>query len=74
MLEQHDIKTINGEEFNSILRSYPDIVPPKLGKLEQERLETIPKVVAERNGNAHLTKSEVQTLVDWKLYVYSTAA
>ena len=74
MLEQHDIKTINGEEFNSILRSYPDIVPPKLGKLEQERLETIPKAVAERNGNAHLTKSEVQTLVDWKLYVYSTAA
>lgn len=70
MLEQHYSETISDADFAAILQSYPDQVPQKLDELEQQRLVSIPKALSERKP-AHLTKLEVQTLVDWKLYVES---
>ena len=60
---------IAGSDFEEILLQYPDTVPAKLADLEEQRLSTIPDVLAERRaeGQAYLTKTEVATLVDWKL-------
>jgi hypothetical protein len=51
------------------LSQYPETVPSKLADLEEQRLSTIPTVLAQRRseGQAYLTKTEVATLVDWKL-------
>ncbi|KER00409.1 hypothetical protein AUEXF2481DRAFT_34611 [Aureobasidium subglaciale EXF-2481] len=69
MDESHDHETITYDTFTQLLKSYKDLVPSKLDELEEHRLETIPKALSERTDDAHLKKSEVQTLVDWKLYV-----
>lgn len=68
MLKQHHNENIEPTEFKDILDSYEDEVPEKLAELEKHRLEIIPEALSERNAK-HLTKKEVQTLVDWKLYV-----
>lgn len=68
MLEKHHIEAISAEEFTAVLASYDDEVSEKLHKLEEQRVHTIPKALSERKP-AYLTKPEVQTLVDWKLYV-----
>ena len=64
------IDVINLDDFNGLLVKYKDVVPDKLEELEKQRLEIIPKALAERT-DAHLTKTEVQTLLDWKLYVWN---
>jgi len=60
---------IAGSDFEEIISQYADTVPAKLADLEEQRLSTIPKALAERRaeGQAYLTKTEVATLVDWKL-------
>lgn len=68
MLKQHYPENIEPVEFESILDSYRDEVPERLAELEKQRLEIIPAALSERDAT-HLTKKEVQTLVDWKLYV-----
>ena len=69
MGSQHAFDRIAASDFEEILSQYPDTVPAKLADLETQRLSTIPKALAERRaeGQAYLTKSEVATLVDWKL-------
>ena len=67
---KHDSKTISRAVFDEKLQSYASTVPAKLANLEKQRLETIPHALAEREAPL-LTKAEVQTLVDWKLYVYA---
>ena len=68
MLEKYYIETISAEDFDAVLKTYDDQVPEKLHKLEDQRLHIISKALSERKP-AYLTKTEVQTLVDWKLYV-----
>lgn len=69
MGSQYAFDRISGSDFEDILSQYPDVVPSKLADLEEQRLSVIPGVLAERRaeGKAYLTKSEVATLVDWKL-------
>lgn len=63
---------ISEADFDEVLSQYPETVPSKLAELEEQRLSIIPTVLAGRRkeGNAFLTKAEVTTLVDWKLYVH----
>lgn len=62
--------TISYADFVKLLETYKNVVPTKLEELEEQRLKIIPKALSERTGDgAHLTKAELQTLVDWKLYV-----
>jgi hypothetical protein len=69
MGSQYAFDRITGSDFEEILSQYPDTVPAKLADLEEQRLSTIPTVLAKRRaeGQTYLTKSEVVTLVDWKL-------
>jgi hypothetical protein len=68
MAGQYHAQTISGEDFQMLVHSYSEEVPDKLAELEKQRLVTIPEAFAGRNPS-YLTKAEVQTLVDWKLYV-----
>ncbi|KAF1347812.1 hypothetical protein BDV97DRAFT_370702 [Delphinella strobiligena] len=67
MLKQHYSENIEPTKFKHLLDSYKDEVPQKLAELEKHRLKIIPEALSERNAT-HLTKKEVQTLVDWKLH------
>lgn len=69
MGSQYAFDRISGNDFEDILSQYSDVVPSKLADLEEQRLSVIPDNLAERRseGKAYLTKSEVATLVDWKL-------
>ena len=69
MDDLYDYEKITHEIFSELLGSYKELVPSKLDELEEQRLETIPKALSERADDAHLKKTEVQKLVDWKLYV-----
>ena len=68
-MSQYAFDRISKDDFEQILAQYTETVPPKLADLEKQRLSTIPAKLKEREakGNAHLTKGEVATLVDWKL-------
>lgn len=64
---------ISKGDFENALSQYDGVVPSKLAELEEQRLHIIPKSLATRKkgGRAYLTKQEVATLVDWKLYVHA---
>lgn len=49
-------------------------LPEKLEGLQELRYTDVPEVVAQRkdDGEAFLEKTEVQSLVEWKLYVSSS--
>lgn len=64
--DQH-IEEINLETFQSILARYDSITPAKLVSLDEQRYTIIPAAVADRGKTAYLTKSELVTLVEWKL-------
>jgi len=55
--------------FNEVLSRYPSIASPKLKNLDNIRYNAIPGILAQRkkDGDAHLEKSEVESLVEWKL-------
>lgn len=76
MASQYAFDRISASDFEDILSQYPETVPSKLAELEEKRLSTIPAVLAERRSEsqAYLTKAEVATLVDWKLYVHAIPA
>lgn len=59
---------ISLEEFEALLDKYSEHVPTKLAELEEERLRSIPAALTKRK-EASLQKTEVQSLVEWKLYV-----
>ncbi|KAF1834994.1 hypothetical protein BDW02DRAFT_629995 [Decorospora gaudefroyi] len=62
------INTISLTTFKDVLSRYPTTVPEKLRDLDAQRYTTIPAAVAARpEDTKHLTKNEVETLVEWKL-------
>lgn len=69
MESQYSFRKISEGDFDDILSQYDEVVPSKLAQLEEERLVTIPASLAARkkDSKAYLSKSEVATLVDWKL-------
>ena len=66
--------TIPKESFLKILARYPSAAPEKLRDLDVLRYDTIPATLAQRakDNDAHLTKEEVEKLVEWKLYAFSS--
>lgn len=71
MDDRHAFDRISEADFDAILSQYPETVPSKLAELEEQRFYIIPAVLSKRKkeGSEFLTKAEVATLVDWKLYV-----
>jgi len=63
---KHAFERIEAAVFDDILQQYPTVVPEKLGDLEKQRLDVIPEALKERHP-AFLTKSELATLMEWKL-------
>ncbi|KAF2709301.1 hypothetical protein K504DRAFT_379441 [Pleomassaria siparia CBS 279.74] len=64
------MNSISLSTFNATLARYSSIAPAKLADLDALRYVTIPAKLAERKkeeGNASLAKSEVESLVEWKL-------
>jgi hypothetical protein len=66
-MPSHHITKITLPTFNSVLSRYTSAVPEKLHELDTLRYDTIPAAVAIQLGKLHLTKSEVEPLVEWKL-------
>ncbi|GAB7355017.1 hypothetical protein MBLNU459_g5621t2 [Dothideomycetes sp. NU459] len=68
MEAKHGSKVISVEDFEVLLALYKTEVPAKLDDLEAERLHEIPTRLSKRKASdAHLTKPELQTLMEWKL-------
>lgn len=64
------ISRISVAAINEVLARYPAMVPEKLRDLDVQRYDGIAAAVANRQDSAkHLTKAEVEKLVEWKLSV-----
>lgn len=52
-------------------RLYDQYLPPKIEGLEKLRLEEVPEVLGARraSGDVFLEKTEVQALMEWKLWL-----
>ena len=62
------IKRISPASFREVLARYPATAPEKLRDLDAQRYDIIPNAIAGRDpSNKHLTKAEVEKLVEWKL-------
>ncbi|KAL9006905.1 MAG: hypothetical protein Q9188_000360 [Gyalolechia gomerana] len=61
---------ISYSDFTESVEDYPQHVPEKIQPLEPLRYLEIPEAVAQRKtaGEAFLEKTELQSLVEWKLY------
>nr|XP_023907967.1 uncharacterized protein LOC112019684 [Quercus suber]POF16547.1 hypothetical protein CFP56_24065 [Quercus suber] len=64
---KYGFTNITTETFTALLSQYSRLVPAKLKELETQRLETIPAALQQRGKDPSLTKSELATLMDWKL-------
>lgn len=64
---------ISLDTLHAHLLSYESHVPDKTKGLEELRLSTIPETLVQRkkDGEAFLEKTEVTSLVEWKLCVCS---
>lgn len=62
---------ISYADFNHCLDDYPQQVQENLQALQQLRYHDIPEAIARRAeaGKALLEKTQLQSLVEWKLYV-----
>ena len=62
---------ISYDDVQTTVQRYEGHVPPKISGLDKLRLEEVPSVLAQRkdDGEAFLEKTEVASLVEWKLYV-----
>ncbi|KAI4246090.1 MAG: hypothetical protein LQ352_006449 [Teloschistes flavicans] len=60
---------ISYHDFSTMLLSFAERAPKKMQGLEELRYNEIPKVLAQRkeDGEAFLEKTEVQSLIEWKL-------
>ena len=65
---------ISLDTLRTYLLSYNSHVPDKIQGLEELRLSTIPETLGQRNkdGAPFLEKTEVASLVEWKLCVCPT--
>ncbi|KAL1797502.1 hypothetical protein ACET3X_004108 [Alternaria dauci] len=62
------IKRITLNTFKDVLSRYPAMVPDKLRDLDAQRYDIIPAAVAAMNeSEKHLTKDQVEKIVEWKL-------
>lgn len=68
MDDRNHFDTITFETFTELLAQYPDVVPAKMEKLDEQRLYAIPKIIHQRELK-FITKDELSTLMQWKLYV-----
>jgi hypothetical protein len=67
-MPSHHINKITQATFKDVLSRYTPAVPDKLHDLDALRYDTIPTAVAKREADdRHLTKDEVEKLVEWKL-------
>ncbi|KAF2035383.1 hypothetical protein EK21DRAFT_53876 [Setomelanomma holmii] len=69
-MPSHHISSITIDTFNDVLDRYPPAAPEKLRDLDAQRYDTIPTTFAQRVASieeAHLSKDEVEKLVEWKL-------
>ena len=66
------IKDITLELFNTTLKRYSEVASSSLAELDTLRYETIPAKLAKNKKDAHLLKTDVEKLVEWKLYDIST--
>ncbi|KAH5165776.1 hypothetical protein HBI73_034400 [Parastagonospora nodorum] len=67
-MSSHHITKITQTTFKDVLSRYKPAVPEKLHDLDALRYDTIPTAVAKRKADdRHLTKDEVEKLVEWKL-------
>lgn len=71
MKDSNAFDQIDAATIDALLKEYPNVVPAKLEKLDDQRYNIIPTAVKKRTEDASLSKSEVATLVEWKLYVLS---
>jgi hypothetical protein len=67
MERRNAFSSITLKEFAATLSQYASIVPEKLRDLDEARYNTIPSRLSKEKDNNSLSKSEVATLVDWKL-------
>jgi exopolyphosphatase/pppGpp-phosphohydrolase len=64
-------KSITFDAFRDVLSRYPAMVPEKLRDLDAQRYDIIPAAVAAmEESEKHLTKDQVEKIVEWKLYAY----
>jgi hypothetical protein len=69
-MPSHHMNKISLASFREVLARYPITAPEKLRELDAQRYDVIPAAVASRDeSNKHLTKIEVEKLVEWKLFV-----
>lgn len=63
---------ISLDRLHTLLTSYDSYVPDKIRGLEELRLRTIPETLTQRkkDGELYLEKTEVTSLVEWKLCVF----
>jgi hypothetical protein len=61
------ISKISLELFNTTLKRYSEIASSSLAELDTLRYETVPAELAKNKKDAHLLKSDVEKLVEWKL-------
>ncbi|KAF1922057.1 hypothetical protein BDU57DRAFT_70503 [Ampelomyces quisqualis] len=66
-MSSHNINTISLQSFKNVLLRYASAVPDKLRDLDVYRYSIIPDAYAERSPSKHLTRTEVEQLVEWKL-------
>ncbi|KAK5138267.1 hypothetical protein LTR08_003328 [Meristemomyces frigidus] len=67
MAEQPALESIDAATFASLLTHYPAlIVGEKLPDLEEQRMETIPEALRQREM-AFITRDELIVLMDWKI-------
>ena len=65
------LNNIRPHAFETLRLSYPDYVRAEDQALDHQRFEVIPAAVRLRGRDAHITKNELLTLVDWYMYVKS---
>ena len=65
---------ISLDRLHTLLLDYSSKIPDKLQTLEELRFKAIPETLAQRkkDGDSFLEKTDVTSLVEWKLYVYPT--
>lgn len=72
MNSSHNADNITYDSIQSTSKRYGKVVPPQLSGLDGLRLRDIPEVLNQRkvDGDVFLEKTEVLSLVEWKLYAF----
>ena len=63
---------VSYDDIQATVNRYKSHVPSKISGLEKLRLEEVPEVLKQRkaDGDAFLEKTDVTSLVEWKLYIF----